>query len=876
MAPVKVGDKLPSGTVEYYDKEDNKQKVDVAQWAAGKKVVIFGIPGAFTPVCSTRHLPGFMEASEQLKQKGIQELACLSVNDPFVMKAWGKDYTGLADKIVLLADGTCSYTKALGFEADLSDAGLGVRCRRFSLMADDGVIKQLSLEEGGEFNGPRPAAAAIMGSSALAAGLARKLKKVLETRTDSPELLASLGALSTFYDGNTLQARRNLRATVERRGLAINDEFLAAFDTAQTALDHVEAEVQGLADCCDSIAKALNNCTSTTGDMVVATERLKAELENTVRRQELVFNFLHNYQLSPDEISALREEELGEDFFKALSRVQEIHANCKVLLRTHHQRAGLELMDVMAVYQEGAYERLWVQAECRNLGNSDTPDVSDLLKTAAGSLKERPVLFKYCAEEVANTRHNALFRRFIGALTRGGPGGMPRPIEVHAHDPLRYIGDMLAWLHQALASEKELAAALFSSDDKRGNGAASRRFSIDAGGGAEPQILPRSTSTGSGSLGLVEADMTSVLDRIFEGVCRPFKVRVEQVLTGQPGLQLSYKLTNLLAFYSQTFLELLGEGAALSETLKEAKESAQRTFFDTVKARGDKLLRYPPPVQADLAPPPAVAESLSVLLELLETHGRMMVAAGVEKPSFDPVMEAVLGPLLQMCERAAELYGSKSAIPAMRRLSSDSHRDSPLLLRSGSGRALTSSPSRRQSVDSAASKPPSAHEVQILRLMFLVNCLAAMQQPLFPYEVAVTQVEKLNAAIESHIDSIVDQEVAEILERCQLSSKLEYITDQPAGEGGPLAEVEGLSPAAMAESLRALFALLAGTEGVLSEFEQIQLPRLRSKAVTGVASALAEAYAVIYAAVIDPVNGYPDPGSMLRHSPEQMRTIIGI
>ena len=122
----------------------------------------------------------------------------------------------------------------------------------------------------------------------------------------------------------------------------------------------------------------------------------------------------------------------------------------------------------------------WVQTECRNLGDSDTPEVSDLLKTAARCLNERPVLFKYCAEEVcivwslsqirlqinrrciaycqigkrnsffqvANTRHNSLFRRFISALTRGGPGGMPRPIEVHAHDPLRYVGDMLGWLHQ--------------------------------------------------------------------------------------------------------------------------------------------------------------------------------------------------------------------------------------------------------------------------------------------------------------------------------------------------------------------------------------------------------------------------------------------
>ncbi|KAJ8461774.1 hypothetical protein OPV22_034700 [Ensete ventricosum] len=92
----------------------------------------------------------------------------------------------------------------------------------------------------------------------------------------------------------------------------------------------------------------------------------------------------------------------------------------------------------------------WVQAECKKLGDNDNPEVSDLLKTNICCLKERPVLFKYCAEEIANMRHHALFRRFISALTRGGPGGLPRPFEVHAHDPLRYVGDMLGWLHQIL------------------------------------------------------------------------------------------------------------------------------------------------------------------------------------------------------------------------------------------------------------------------------------------------------------------------------------------------------------------------------------------------------------------------------------------
>ncbi|KAJ7531004.1 hypothetical protein O6H91_14G028200 [Diphasiastrum complanatum] len=672
-------------------------------------------------------------------------------------------------------------------------------------------------------------------ASSLAPGLSRKLKKVLETRTDSPDLLASLSTLSDFYQDNTLQARRNLRATIEKRGLSINDEFLSASETAQKALDAVELEVSGLVECCERIAKSLSSCSSTTKDIVTAIERLRLELESTTQRQDLVATFLHNFQLSQEEVNALREEDLSENFFKALARVQEIHANCKVLLRTHHQRAGLELMDMMAVYQEGAYERLcrWVQAECRNLGDNDTPEVNGLLKTAARCLKERPVLFKYCAEEVANMRHNSLFRRFISALTRGGPGGMPRPIEVHAHDPLRYVGDMLAWLHQALASECELSTALFSSDAVAIT--TSRRFFRDS----------------DRDEGKSETDMTFVLDRVFEGVCRPFKVRVEQVLQSQPGLQLAYKLSNLFEFYSHTICDILGENAALSVTVRDARDAALRKFFDIMKARGDKLLRYLPPVTMDLSPPPAVGEGVSVLLELMNIYDSMMVPAGCKKPDFDPIVAAILDPLIQMCERMAENYGVKSPVPV--------HRASGVSLESGR---------RSSNVATTLRKTTSVESI------LSGNGHSGSSQN----------------SIEAHMAAIVDQEVMVILEKCNLQKKISCIKthcvkeahshvlskDKGIDDGKRISDLEDMSPSAVSESLKLMFALLAGNEGRLPEFEQLQVPLLRSEACGRVANALADAYELIYNTVLDPASGYEEPKVMLRHAPDQMRTIVGI
>lgn len=684
----------------------------------------------------------------------------------------------------------------------------------------------------------------------LAPGLSRKLKKVLETRTDTPDLLASLNTLSSFYADNNPHARRNLRSTIEKRSLSINHEFLLASNAAQQALDRVEEEVNALANCCDKIAKALNSCNATTGDIISTTERLKQELEITTQRREIVSCFLRDYQLSNEEINALREEDLNENFFKALSHVQEIHANCKVLLRTHHQRAGLELMDMMAVYQEGAYERLcrWVQAECRRLGDTDNPEVNELLKMAVRCLKERPVLFKYCAEEVANMRHNALFRRFISALTRGGPGGLPRPIEVHAHDPLRYVGDMLGWLHQALASERELVLVLLDPDAVVDTGPTARRFS-------------KTLETESGK---TETDLMFVLDRIFEGVCRPFKVRVEQVLQSQPSIMISYKLTYTLEFYSYTISDLLGRETALCNTLWALKDAAQKTFFDILKTRGEKLLRYPPLVSVDLSPPPAVREGVSVLLEIIQNHDSMMVPASGKKPVFDPVIAALLDPIIQMCEQAAEAHKSKGAIQLSRRSRTSS--DPGQLTKSSVDAILSNNGS---AATSQTNETPSK--------IFLINCLCAIQQPLLRHEVASKYVKKLGTMIDNHMNGLVDKEVDAILRRCDLLNKMpRFLNSLNGQEKTPLAETEETSPSALSQCLKAFFGLILGSESSLPEFEQIQVPQLRSETCTQVAKSLAEAYELIYKAIMDPENRYPDPKSLARHPPDQIRTILGI
>ena len=146
---IKVGDKLPTATLAQGTSEGPKP-VSTEEFFRGRKVALFAVPGAFTPTCSAKHLPGFKEQAGALKAKGVDAIACVSVNDAFVMKAWGESQ-GVGDDVIMLADGNGDFTKALGLGMDGSKFGMGPRSQRYSMIVDDGVVKTLNVEEGGEF-----------------------------------------------------------------------------------------------------------------------------------------------------------------------------------------------------------------------------------------------------------------------------------------------------------------------------------------------------------------------------------------------------------------------------------------------------------------------------------------------------------------------------------------------------------------------------------------------------------------------------------------------------------------------------------------------------------------------------------------------------
>jgi len=153
---IKIGDRLPEGTLSEFIEVESEgcslgpNTFKVSDLTKGKKIAVFGLPGAYTPTCSAKHVPGYIALADKFKEKGVDEIWCISVNDAFVMGAWGRDQkaTGI---VRMMADGSAEFTKALGLEFDLTAKGMGIRSQRYSMLVDDGVVKQLNVEQAGKF-----------------------------------------------------------------------------------------------------------------------------------------------------------------------------------------------------------------------------------------------------------------------------------------------------------------------------------------------------------------------------------------------------------------------------------------------------------------------------------------------------------------------------------------------------------------------------------------------------------------------------------------------------------------------------------------------------------------------------------------------------
>lgn len=401
----------------------------------------------------------------------------------------------------------------------------------------------------------------------------------------------------------------------------------------------------------------LNAAHEATDPILRESSLLMERREHLDRKSDVLKRFKGHFVLSDEEMNRLTlpSEPIDDHFFATLSKAKKIQRDCELLLGLEEQALGLELMETSSKYLNTAYQKLykWLQREFRN-SNLETPQLNTSMRRALRSLSERPSLFQSCLEFFAEARERMLLDSLHLALTGEGPSGTTdstvKPIEMAAHDSLRYVGDMLAWTHSATVGEKESLEVLFISEgDELAKGLKAGRENepwtlVPVEGSEQPDFDPHAT-------------LNDLVDRNLNGVTRALHRRVEQAIQTNEDVIPAYKLANLVGFYRTLFSKLLGPQSHLLECLQNIESEALRQFRslirDYIAALQSEFL-HPPP---DLGPPPFLQDALGQLAAIMDTYEASIDRLENKEADFEPILAEALDPFLAGCESVAQGMG---------------------------------------------------------------------------------------------------------------------------------------------------------------------------------------------------------------------------
>ena len=656
-------------------------------------------------------------------------------------------------------------------------------------------------------------------------------------RVSQQQIVTSLQQLNNIEHSAVLGSTgADLQRTVEERQVAITENVIASSEELIDDLTELDKQVSALSLICERIEASVHVARSAALPMLAERDRLLSEQEKTNTQAKVLGAFNALFSVSDEEMDALSHT-VSPAFFRALQRVQAVHANCRMLLRSNHRRAGLELMDRMSNLQEKAYENLcrWVQSECNaSAGGAGESSASALLKQAIDALKSRPVLLKYCAEEVASARHNVFFRSFLDALTKTTGVGAPSIEHYMTSQPVTYVGKIFAWLATNVKKERELFSNLFTF--AKGEGP-------DLG----------SEAGGSG--------VQALLDRVFEGICRPLRVRLEQVLTSSsasgPKIVDTYRICQVLEEGRESLGQVIGIKAALTATVRECAESAATKFGEEMKQRYGKLLSSsaatkPVASASSLAPPEAFLAEIKILASILasppqERERRMSSSSGR--------LEEVLGQSIKLlCE-----YCDTSAKHVMKAESEGFflNEPSPQVFPRGS------------------------------RQMYLVNCLqlllGTLQEGKGKEAKAKGNIDAyVEAKIEANLESLVSIIVKGIMAERKLTEKMERIAMYEESSESASIGAMARDPALSMDDLKATLSDIhtymlqwLGGQQELASLKLLQDQDTQVDAQNRVFHSLSGAYDKIYSVLADPANHYPVAAvKSIQHSPEYIKDLI--
>jgi conserved oligomeric Golgi complex subunit 6 len=403
-----------------------------------------------------------------------------------------------------------------------------------------------------------------------------------------------------------------------------------------------------------------------TAPVLEEASELMRQKEQVEAKQQLLRAFNAHFIMSDDDIASLTStaEPVNDKFFSLLARAKKIQNDCEILLGTENQRLGLEIMEQTSKNLNGAFQKLyrWIQREFKSL-NLENPQISSAIRRALRVLAERPSLFQNCLDFFAEAREHILSDAFYTALTgtsvTGEEDTSVKPIELVAHDPLRYIGDMLAWTHSATVSEREALEVLFISDgDEIAKG-------IQAGRDSEPWNRISEDENETSDFDGLKA-LNGLVDRDVAGVGRVLRQRIGQVIQSHEETIMAYKIANLLNFYRVTFSKLLGEDSVLLESLTTLEESALRQFKILMRDHVASLQAETHLAPPDLGPPDFLQDGLKQLTAIMRTYEASFVSMNSREADFQPILAEAFDPFMKGSENIAKgLEGPASSIFAI-------------------------------------------------------------------------------------------------------------------------------------------------------------------------------------------------------------------
>lgn len=392
-----------------------------------------------------------------------------------------------------------------------------------------------------------------------------------------------------------------------------------------------------------------------TGPTLEEATALFSQRQENNAKQHLLDAFDLHFMMSADDLEALTSiaAPVDDRFFESLARLKQIHRDCQVLLGSENQQLGLQLMDKSSRDLNAAFQKLyrWVQKEFRTL-NLENPQINASIRRSLRVLAERPTLFHSCLDFFAESRERNLSDSFYTALTGASNNKTAdpttKPIDYYAHEPLRFVGDMLAWTHSATVSEREALEVLFISEgDEIAKG-------IRAGIESEPW-LQEAAETFDGRKSLEQ-----LVNRDLVGVARALRQRVEQVIQSDEDPVLAYKIANLIDFYCVTFSRLLGLGSSVLNTLASLQQSALRQYRTTMQDHVNAVITQAVTVPPDLTAPDILLEALDQLKELMRSYDSSLAPAASRDADFTSILTDSLDPFLKVCENMASKISEPS------------------------------------------------------------------------------------------------------------------------------------------------------------------------------------------------------------------------